>query len=266
MCAWKERAAEKAGLGQNPKEPVAWVVGGSLILADIYYNGAGVRKDVPLAMRLACELQDGAGQYALEHLAKEPSHGQEKRFEFCDYSFPTVSANFCMEYSSEIEDEHRNRYYQSLKASMTAEQSDAFDKLLSAKKVYVKAHAYEVYQGGTMRNIRTMTSQKILEDLFLSEVVRFEKKEWPKLSSSHIAKAGSLASQQYAKTGQELRKQTREQIEEGAVTASDFAKAETAWEAYRDAWAEFAHQRYPSAEAAIVAQIEMDRYRLLRTI
>src|SRR5471032_2866772 len=36
-CAWQERLAQKADLGQNQKEPTAWVVGGSLILADIYF-------------------------------------------------------------------------------------------------------------------------------------------------------------------------------------------------------------------------------------
>src|SRR5450432_4355207 len=30
-CAWQERLAQKADLGQNQKEPTAWVVGGSLI-------------------------------------------------------------------------------------------------------------------------------------------------------------------------------------------------------------------------------------------
>lgn len=34
-CAWRERRAQQADLGQNPHEPTAWVVGGSLILADI---------------------------------------------------------------------------------------------------------------------------------------------------------------------------------------------------------------------------------------
>ena len=53
-CAWQERLAKQADLGQNLKEPTAWVVGGPLVLADIYANGAGVPRNLPLAMRFAC--------------------------------------------------------------------------------------------------------------------------------------------------------------------------------------------------------------------
>jgi hypothetical protein len=64
----------------------------------------------------------------------------------------------------------------------------------------------------------------------------------------------------------ELRKQTKEQIDEGAVTASNLSSVETAWEAYRDAWVEFARLRYPSQVDQIRAKITLDRYRLLKTI
>lgn len=64
-CAWRERLAQKAGLRQNQKEPIAWVVGGSLILADMYFNGAGVKRNIPLAMRFACESEEGMAMLAL---------------------------------------------------------------------------------------------------------------------------------------------------------------------------------------------------------
>lgn len=69
-CAWQERLAQKADLGQNQKEPTAWVVGGSLILADIYFNGAGVKRNIPLAMRFACESEEGMVWIALPEIAK----------------------------------------------------------------------------------------------------------------------------------------------------------------------------------------------------
>jgi hypothetical protein len=69
-CAWQERLAQKADLGQNQEEPTAWIVGGSLILADIYLNGAGVKRDIPLAMRFACESEEGMARLALADIAK----------------------------------------------------------------------------------------------------------------------------------------------------------------------------------------------------
>ena len=193
-CAWKERAAEGANLGQNPEEPTAWVVGGSLILADIYFNGAGVKRDVPLAMRFACESEEGMAKLALAYLAKPngPAHAH-RPFEFCDYAETTMTMNFCAGYESEIADDGRHRFYDSLKPSMSADQRVAFEKLLAAQSAYIEAHASEVYQGGTIRDIRTIGSQTILRNLFHLEVAHFEHKEWPGLPADQLATAdGSL--------------------------------------------------------------------------
>lgn len=266
-CAWQERLAQKADLGQNQDEPSAWVVGGSLILADIYFNGAGVKRDIPLAMRFACESEEGMASLAFPDIAKlngSPcAHGP---FEFCDYAATTFTMNFCSGYRSEIEDERRNRYYNSLKSSMIPEQKAAFEKLLAAQSAYIKAHASEVDQGGTIRVIRTISSQKILKDLFRSELTQFEHKKWPALSSNQMTGADALLDREYAKTLQSLQKQTKEEVEESGITADGLSKVEASWQAYRNAWVEFARLRYPATIAVIRAQITLDRYRLLKTI
>lgn len=266
-CAWQERLAEKADLGQNQAEPVAWVVGGSLILADIYFNGARVKRNIPLAMRFACESEEGMAELALPDIAKLngslPVHGP---FEFCDYAATTITMNFCFGYASEIQDDRRTRYYNSLKPSMTHEQQAAFEKLLAAENAYIKAHASEVDQGGTIRGIRTIGSMDILEDLFHTEVVHFERKKWPVLSDNQIATADALLDSEYEKKLQQLQTQTKEAIDEGAVTAGHLSNVEKTWETYRDAWVAFARLRYPAAVAAVRAEITLDRYRLLKTI
>jgi hypothetical protein len=266
-CAWQERLAQKADLGQNQQEPTAWVVGGSLILADIYFNGAGVKRDIPLALRFACEFEERTATLALPDIAKlngsPPAHGP---FEFCDYAATTFTMNFCSGYASEIEDDRRSRYYDSLKSAMTPEQRAAFEKLLSARSAYINAHASEVDQGGTIRGIRTIGSMNILEDLFRTEVVHFERKKWPVVTDSQIAQADALLKREYEIKLQQLGKQTKDSIDEGAVSASHLASVEETWEAYRDAWVAFARLRYPAAAAAIRAEITLDRYRLLKTI
>jgi uncharacterized protein YecT (DUF1311 family) len=266
-CAWQERLAQKADLGQNQEEPIAWVVGGSLILADIYFNGTGVKRNIPLAMRFACESEERMAMLALPDIAKfngsPRAHGL---FEFCDYAVTTFTMNFCSGYASEIEDDRRNRYYTSLKSSMTPEQQAAFEKLLAAQKAYIKAHASEVDQGGTIRAIRTIGSEGILKDLFHMKVVHFERKKFPVLSDNQIATADALLHREYVKTLQQLRMQTKESIDEGAVMADHVSSVEETWEKYRDAWVAFARLRYPAAAAIIRAEITLDRYRLLKTI
>jgi uncharacterized protein YecT (DUF1311 family) len=266
-CAWQERLAQKADLGQNQKEPTAWVVGGSLILADIYFNAAGVNRNVPLAMRFACESEESMATLALRDIAKpNSSPGARGPFEFCDYAVSTFTMNFCSGYASEIADDRRRRYYNSLKSSMIPEQQAAFEKLLSAQNAYIEAHASEVDQGGTIRAIRTVGSQGILKDLFHVEVVQFERKKWPVLSDNQITRADALLHREYEKTLRQLRTQSKEAIDEGAVTAGHLSSVEATWETYRDTWVAFARLRYPAAVVVIRAEITLDRYRLLETI
>jgi hypothetical protein len=266
-CAWQERLAQKADLGQNSKEPIAWVVGGSLILADIYINGAGVKQNIPLAMRFACESEEGMAKLATSDIAKlESSRPARGVFEFCDYASTTFTMNFCTAYASQIEDERRNRYFHLLKASMSPEQRSAFEKLLSARDAYIEAHASEVDQGGTIRSIRTAGSQTILKDLFQTEVVRFERKQWPALSEREIRSAEVWLNREYDKKLEQLRAHTKDEIDQGAVTAAHLVSVETTWRTYRDGWVAFARLRYPLAVDAIRSAITLDRYRLLKTI
>ena len=267
MCMAGAARARGLDLGQNPNEGTAWVVGGSLILADIYFNGTGVKRNIPLAMRFACESEEGMAMLALPEIKKLngslPAHGP---FEFCYYAATTFTENFCSGYTAEIADDRRSRYYNSLKSSMTPEQRAAFEELLAAENAYIVAHASEVDQGGSIRNIRTIGSQEILEDLFHTEVVHFERKKWPALSENQTKTANAVLDRQYEKTLKQLQAQTKEEIEDGAVTANDLSKVEEAWKTYRDAWAAFARLRYPTAATAIRAEITLDRYRLLKTI
>jgi hypothetical protein len=266
-CAWQERLAQKAELGQNPEHPITWVVGGSLILADIYFNGAGVKRNVPLAVRLACEAEEGMAHAALRDIEKfNGSRHARAPFEFCDYAATTFTMNFCSMYASQIQEDRRERYYKSLKVRMTPEQRTAFDNLLRAKGAYIKAHAAEVYQGGTIRTIRTIGSQNILEDLFRTHIVHFERTKWPSLSHHRITEADVLLHRQYEKTLHQLRSLPEEEIEQGTVTSDNLSTVQETWEIYRNAWIEFARCRYPGAVPAIRAQITLDRYQLLKTI
>jgi len=265
-CAWKERLAQKADLGQGP-EGTAWVVGGSLILADIYVNGAGVKRNIPLAMRFACESEEGMAEGALPDIKKLdsslPAHGP---FEFCDYAATTFSETFCAGYASEIATDRRDRYFDSLKASMSGEQRAAFEKLLAAEHAYIEAHADEVDQGGSIHNIRTLGSQDILQDLFRTEVVRFARKEWPALTDDQIAKADGALHHEYEKQLGQLRAQPRDANDLTSVTADHVAGVEKVWDRYRDAWVAFARLRYPDDVARIRAEITLDRWRFLKTI
>lgn len=266
-CAWQERRAQQAELGQNLKEPLAFVVGGSLILADMYFNGAGVTRNVPLAMRLACESDDTMARAAARDLAgldnPREKHGP---FEFCDHAWTTFTASFCTGYQSEIEDARRNRYFNALKSTMNTKQRTAFDKLLSARDAYIDAHASEVYQGGTIHNIRTANSQTILKNLFKTEVTRFERKEWPTLSRQELRLADVWLNREYERKLGLSHPHTDDEARDGVVTREGLVSVEATWLVYRDAWVTFARLRYPAVVNRIRSAITLDRYRLVKTI
>jgi hypothetical protein len=266
-CAWQERAAQQAELSQSPKEPIAWVVGGSLILADIYFNGDGVNRNIPLAMRFACEFDESAAKFALPKIEKlnGPMNSQAP-FELCEYAGTTFTLNFCQSYQSKINEDHRSRFYDQFMLAMPPEQKASFGKLLAAKKTYIQAHSSEVDQGGTIRAIRTIGSMDILEDLFHTDVVHFERKQWPAISVTQIAAADVLLESEYKKKALQLRMHTKEEVDMGAVTESGLGRVEKAWKSYRDAWTAFARLRYPSAAESIRAKVTLDRRRLLKTI
>lgn len=266
-CAWRERLAQQKELGQNQAEPTAWVVGGSLILANMYVNGTGVKKNIPLAMRLACESEPAMLRLALPDLKNfETSPHAKGPFEFCRYAMTTFTMGFCSDYMSQIEADRRTRFYASSKSKMNPPQQIAFEKLLTASEAYFDAHGSEVDQGGTIRAIRTIGSEDILRNLFHTEFVHFERKKWPALTEKRIAAADSLMTREYAFKRQQLRNKAKEEIDEGVVTTDGLAKAQASWERYREAWVSFARLRYPSEAAAIRAQITLDRYRLLKAI
>ena len=218
-------------------------------------------------MRFACESEQGLAKLALADIAKlHDSPRAAGPFEFCDYAASTLTMNFCSSYASEIEDDHRSRFFNSLKSSMTPEQQAAFEELLAAQNAYINAHALEVDQGGSIRGIRTAGSQRILKELFHTDVVQFERKKWPTLSASQTTAADAWLQREYANTVQQLRKQTKGSIDQGAVTAGNLSAVEETWQNYRDAWVAFARLRYPAAVAIIQAKITLDRYRLLKTI
>ena len=266
-CAWKERLAQKAEFGQNQDEPIAWVVGGSLILADIYFNGAGVKRNIPLAIRFACESEEAMAKLALPDITKPTAPLRAHRpFEFCDYAVTTFTMNFCGGYESQIEDDQQKPLLRFTEISMTPEQRAAFEKLLAAQGAYIKAHASEVDQGGTIRVIRTIGSEGILKDLFHAELVHFERKKWPALSDVKSKRPipCCIASMKRAPPTTNADKGRDRSREPSRPTI--FRTWKQAWQAYRDAWVAFARLRYPAAVAVIRVEITLDRYRLLKTI
>ncbi len=263
-CAWQERAAWQEKLAQNPKAPLAWVVGGDAILVNLYANGLGVARNLPVAIRLACEENAGLAAEGIEDLARlvQSSERPKKRFSICDYAATTFTMNFCGGYEAEIKQQATSRELGRLSENWTDKQKALFRKLERAKDAYVAAHVHELDQSGTVHNMKDLTSQEILRHNFLLEVRRFEKGDLPGGSASTAREAERQMRQHYEKN---LAAASAPVSAEGQGTAvSSVAAAQSAWEAYRTAWIAFAAARYPSVQAtAFRAYFAKERAALL---
>ncbi|WP_263410810.1 hypothetical protein [Terriglobus tenax] len=260
-CAWKQRQQRLS----DPDHIDGYVVaGGSLTLADLYANGLGVEKNLPLAKRFVCEVEGVVRAEAIEAIDKPKP--DKRRFELCDYAVTTIAINECFSLKQKIEDQRQWRFFQSLKTEMTPPQQAAFDHLLAAEKNFIDLHRLEVYQGGTIRGVRTMGSQAILKDLFRVEVIRFLRNQWPATKVS-AERAESQMSAEYHRQITAPGKQTNQEMFEGEnVSAGNLAKVQKSWQAYRDAWVAFAQTCDPGKAAAVQAEVTLDRYRYLKTI
>jgi hypothetical protein len=252
-CAWLERSAQEAHLPQNPKAPVAWVVGGSVILTDLYANGLGVPRDVPLAARLACEQIGSFVSDAIPDLETRIADKQkaDQHFEICDYAATTFEMNFCGAFSSELANDQRARSIAHLTAGWTPGQRTAFSTAKQAFDNYVKAVGeHETYLGGTIRNIRVQGEEQGLQQEFLLALQRYDRGQLPHGSPLEFQRADAELNLVYRKAVASAKKSDNSNVD-GDVQPEGIQVTERAWLQYRDTWVTFAKLRYPSTDADV---------------
>jgi uncharacterized protein YecT (DUF1311 family) len=259
-CAWQERSAVQAG--HAPRYTVASVLGGAAMLTQLYANGEGVERNIPLAIRFACEAggapaEIGGRVQHIESIGTHPPPSGEK-FKFCDDTTSGFMDGFCTSYEAEREDQSRTNALQDLSSKWPEPQQSAFAALEKTQQAYAEAHGKgEIEESGTSRAAQEIAAEQSLRDSFLDALKSFEKGDLPHHS---VAEA--------QQTDSDLNRVFREAVADaettkskyGAVQPEGIRTAERAWLTYRDAWIAFAKLRYPSVSAeAWLTILSMDR-------
>jgi uncharacterized protein YecT (DUF1311 family) len=245
-CAWSERLATLNGF--EPRYENASVFGGSAMLTVLYANGEGVEKNLPLALRFACEA-DGAPaeiSYRLEHIeslnTKAPAAGI--KFDFCADITSGFMEGFCAAYNSELVDQKRSETLNAISARMTPIQKEAFVQLLKEEEAYARAHANgEIDLSGTGRAMFQIDAEQTLRADFLAALQLFETGKYPRVSTQTYSGADARLNSAYRKAMGHAEKNMKDY---GSVQPSGIRGAERAWLKYRDAWVAFAKLHYPS--------------------
>lgn len=267
-CAWSERLATKASLQQNYTDSISWAIGGSIILSELYANGEGVPRNIPLALRLACEDQNDDEAVSLiedleSRLNQAPS--AQKRFRYCDHALNTMMMNFCASYDAQIQDQRRSDTLHRLSAGWTPPQRDALEVLTQKAMAYSLAHARgEINTGGTIRTLMAIDAEQNLRNSFAAALEAFEKGDLPHTSAKEAADADSELNRVYRKVIAAAKAQCPDS---GAPEPKGIQNAERVWIPYRDAWIAFTKLRYPSTSyESWLTLLTRDRTTVLKDI
>jgi hypothetical protein len=262
-CAWSERLATKAGL--EPRFTIGSVFGGAAMLTQIYANGEGVEKNIPLALRFTCEAEGAPAEISirvesLETLRDNPAK-QSDKFAFCDATTSGFMMGFCTAYGSELAEQKRKQQLAELSQNWTVPQLIAFRSLVQAEEAYASAHARgEVDLSGTARAMYEIEEEDGVRDNFLEALKAYEKGALPRPSGSAVESDKTL-NQEYKKA---IAEAEAHKDDYGALQPEGIRGAERTWIKYRDAWAAFVKIRYPSvSESAWIQLLSDDRVLVL---
>lgn len=250
QCAWSERLATQAGL--EPRYTVASVFGGSAMLAVLYANGSGVERDIPLALRFACEQGWAPAEFEgrIGHLESLRGGPANSSFGYCDDITSGFMMGFCADYDSEIADQKRAESLNALISHFTPAERLAFDNLRKSVEAYAVAHAGEIDLSGSARGMFEIEAQETLRDDFIAALQAFEQGKLPHGSAAQYSQADARLNSAYRQACSDAEKNKGEYGYGGAVQPGGIREAERAWLKYRDAWVAFAKLRYPSVPAA----------------
>lgn len=236
QCAFLEAEAEQSG-----------TFSGRTMLMTIYANGRGARRDLDVALHLACGI-DGAPMEShgrVTHLAELRAQGWTgSDFHYCDDITSGLAMGYCADHEAALAGARRDSALAALTAGWSAAEARAFERLRRAHAAFVEAHgAGEVDLSGTARAAMTIEAEEALRDEFLALL--------QDLAAGRAPRAGAGA---YAEADRRLNSAYRAALaaavpaeSPGAVTREGIRDAQRAWLRYRDAMLAFAAVKFPAA-------------------
>jgi len=248
-CAWEERLASQAG--HEPLYAKGRVFGGSAMLTLLYANGDGVTRNIPLAIRFACESGWAPGEIGgrvthIEAIYPTPP-SNDSDFRFCENVESGFMEGYCEKYTAQQADAARSDALKQLSAQWPEPQRAALESLEAAQTKYSEAHAKaEIKAEGDARESQAVQAAQSVRDSFLAAIQAFEKGDLPRYSGTEAAQANADLTRAYQKA---LDDAEPGNANDGPVQPEDIRATETEWVAYRDAFLAFARLRYPSVSA-----------------
>ena len=233
-CAYMERES-----GDAP------IFGGSGLLTMIYANAKGAARNLDLALKFACEVNDplqntnGRVERLLE---MREEHWTGDNFSLCDVGGPSFWVGVCSQLAEQFAQIERDRKVDRIAEKWAPAVRAAFVHLQErASDFFELSSRHEVDLTGTGRASFVVEWKAWLRDGFLDALERAEQGHLPSFSAADFKKADEELNAAYSGT----RTAKPDSNTMGTVTAEDIRMAQDAWVRYREAWVKFGLVRYP---------------------
>lgn len=234
--------ARHAALSERDKHDGAFAA--STILMMLYANGQGVERNLPLAIKLACEQEE----QPREELSGRVSHLRALKtsgaaFDFCDDVSGGEMEGYCATLAEERKAAERGHELDDLIRDWPAEQRARLQTLRAALKSFATMRARrERDLSGTDQGTLIAETEAALHERFANALREFEAGKLPSHDAEQLVRADAELNRVYKEA-------LAKDFSDTTITAAGIKATEKAWLAYRDAWLALAALRYPAVPA-----------------
>lgn len=230
------------------------------MLAVLYANGEGVERNLPLAVRLTCELdwKSPSRMDQLQRMENDPSIEEQLSIsDICDSGSGYV-AGLCAEYGAQIAEHQREKKLRRLMRGWSEGQKSKFTQLVKAKEDFASASG--VYAGhfdGSLHTWYAVDAAESVRKEFFADLEKVEADHLPIGTANDYKHADAELNRVYRQKLADDEDNAAETAK-GSYTAEEKKMAadepenlrivERTWLKYRDAWIDFAQLRYPSTD------------------
>lgn len=216
------------------------------ILMQIYANGLGVPRNLPLATSFACSIESAPAENdgRVMHLQSLMTKPEKTPFDLCDDITSGYAGGECTARDSIATAAGRDTTIAKVAAHFPAASKPAFADLKKAMEAFAKAHGEgEVDLSGTLRDAFVTQAEDLERDQFLQDLTRLANDKWPRADHATMVAQDMRLNTDY-KAAMAACTQTKDNL--STVKAEDVRTAQRAWLTYRDAWVRFAAAAAPA--------------------
>ena len=256
--------ARQCAFTQRPTDQMLEPFAGRAMLMTIYANGEGARRDLDLAMRMACTLEGAEpAEYdrRVTHLARlRDQHWQGRDFSYCDDIDPGLGTGLCASHRAALARPQREMAQRTLIAGWTPAQRAAYEPLRRAFEEFVAASASgDLASGGSSYASLRNRLEQGLRDQFADMLQKLERGRAPLFTGGQLRTEDLQLNQAY-----QARLADERQFDAPGISPESIQNAQRAWLRYRDAFLAFAAVKYPRVQRdSLAAWITQNRSQII---